>query len=62
MTTQKEIRDSFWEAFPEFKPERRSNKRQNDYRCDIRCSFCDYVESLRRDGEITEKLASRATL
>lgn len=62
MTTQKEIRESFWESFPEFKPERRSSKTQNDYRADIRMSFCDYVESLERNGEISTALASRATL
>jgi hypothetical protein len=62
MKTQTEVRNSFWESFPEFKSERRSKKRQNDYKTDIRVSFCDHVENLRRNGEITESLAQRVTL
>lgn len=62
MNTQTEIRDSFWETFPQFAPERRTRKRQDDYRADIRMSFIDYVDSLRRDGQISEALASRVTL
>jgi len=62
MKTQIEIRNSFWESYPEFKTERRSRKRQNDYKTDIRVSFVDYVDSLQKSGVITEKLAFRATL
>lgn len=62
MKTQTEVRKSFWESFPEFKSEYRSKKRQNDYNCNIRCSFCDYVESLRRDNQISNALAQRVTL
>lgn len=62
MTTQTEIRDSFWHSFPQFAPERRTRKRQNDYRADIRMSFVDYVDSLSRNGQITEALANRITL
>ena len=57
-----EIRNAFWDINPEFQPERRSRKRQNDYRTDIRCSFVDFVDSLQRDGQISEKLAYRVTL
>ena len=62
LTTKKQVRDSFWSAFTEFASERRSKKKQNDYICDIRQSFCAYVESLRRDNEITEKMACNITL
>jgi hypothetical protein len=62
MRTQTEVRNSFWDSFPEFAPERRTRKRQNDYRADIRMSFVDYVDGLARNGEITEKLASEVTL
>lgn len=61
-TTQKQIRESFWESFPQYASERRARKTQNDYKCDIRMTFCDYVESLRRDGQISEKLAYNVTL
>lgn len=62
MKTQKEVRKSFWESFPEFKSEYRVKKRQNDYRTDIRCAFVDFVDDLRRSGEITQKQADNYTL
>lgn len=62
MKTITEIRESFWAAFPKFAALRRSRKRQNEYPTDVRVAFVDYVDSLERSGEITEKLASRATL
>lgn len=62
MKTVKQIRASFWESFPEFKNDFRVKKRQNDYKTDIRCAFVDFVDSLSRNGEITEQLRNRATL
>lgn len=62
MKTQTEVRDSFWDSFPEFQSERRKGKRQNEYRTDIRVAFCDYVESLARSGQISGGLAHRVTL
>jgi hypothetical protein len=62
MTTQTEIRDSFWRHHSQYAHERRSNKKQNDYRTDIRVAFVDFVDYLRRDNQISEALAFRATL
>jgi hypothetical protein len=77
MTTQAEVRKSFWENHPQFKKEykradvkrallptlvRYVEKRQNDYCTDIRCAFVDYVEYLHRDGIISDKLANNVTL
>ena len=66
MRTQKEIREAFWQYLQEVAPDlakhRRSRKTQNDYCTDIRCMFCDYVENLRRDNQITEALCNRVTL
>lgn len=62
MTTQVQVRDSFWHAFPKFAAERRTRKRQNDYRCAIRCIFVAYVDGLQRNGEISDALACRVTL
>jgi len=66
MTNQKQIRASFWEAYPEYEATARKNgtlsKGQNSQNCDIRCAFVDYVDSLARDGQISEKLADRVTL
>lgn len=62
MKTQTEIRDAFWGAHPEYRPLFRKGKRQNDYDTDIRCAFVDFVDQLRREEVITEKLAMRVTL
>ena len=60
MTTQKQIRASFWHAFPAFT--RRPGKSQNDYSTTIRTAFCDWVDYLQKSEQITEKLANRTTL
>jgi len=62
MTTIKEVRDLFWAQHPEFQSEYRKTYRQNDYRTDVRVAFTDFVDSLHREGMITEKLADRVTL
>ncbi len=62
MTTQKEVRAAFWEQHPQFKHEYRTRKKQNEYRTDVRVTFCDFVESLRRNNEISKTLANNVTL
>lgn len=62
MKTITAVRTAFWEAFPQFKSEYRKRKRQNEYSTDIRCTFVDFVDSLHRDGQITDNLAQRVTL
>ena len=59
ITTQAQVRASFWETFPELK---RNPGRQNNQPTDTRVAFVDYVDGLERNGEITEALASRVTL
>ena len=60
MTTQKQIRAAFWQQNPEFT--RVAGKSQNDYNARIRMAFGDFVDSLEREGEISEALARRAGL
>lgn len=62
MRTIKEVRESFWANHPEFKEDYRKTYKQNQYKTDIRCCFVDYVNMLRQNGEISEKLAYRVTL
>lgn len=66
MKTITDVRNSFWDYLKDVSPElakqRRSKKTQNMYCTDIRCSFVDYVDNLRRDNQITEKLANKVTL
>ncbi|MDP2371907.1 hypothetical protein [Rhodoferax sp.] len=60
ITTQKDLRAAFWAAHPGFK--RHPGWTQNQYPTDTRVAWCDHVEHLRRDGQINEALAQRATL
>jgi len=60
ITNQKDLRNAFWEAHPQY--QRKGNQGQNRYPADIRMAWCDFVEHMRRNGEISEDLANRATL
>jgi hypothetical protein len=69
MTNQAQIRAAFWQAFPELPRRRyRYSWNRNDktaelvYPIDTRCAFVDFVDSLQRNGQISEALADRATL
>jgi hypothetical protein len=60
LTTQKQIRQEFWDFSPEFA--QYEGRRQNDCPTDVRVAFVDFVDSLARNGEISHKLAERVTL
>lgn len=60
MTTQAQIRAAFWDAFPQFT--RKGRQTQNQYPTDIRVAFVDFVDSLNKNGQISESLAQRVTL
>ena len=63
MTTQKQIKQAFWQTFfVEGRPAEYKGKTQNDLPVDIRMAFVDFVDSLSKDKVISEKLASRVTL
>lgn len=74
MTTQAQVRQSFWTAFPEYQPKYRAipytqngkrlyrRKTQNEYSATIRSLFVDYVDALARNGDINETLAGKVTL
>ena len=68
ISSQKKIRESFWnyikdiEENNEYSKEYRVKKKQNEYSVDIRCLYCDYLDNLRNDNLISEKLADKATL
>jgi hypothetical protein len=62
MKTVTEVRQAFWESFPEFHSEYRTKKRQNEYNAIIRTYFVDFVDMLARDRVISDKLANRVTL
>ena len=62
-TSQREIRDAFWNVyFVEGKPRRYYGKTQNDMPTDVRVAFCDFVDYLRDEDSISENLAGKVTL
>jgi hypothetical protein len=61
MTTQREVRQAFWQQHPECARIRKPGG-QNEQLVGVRVAWCDFVEQLQRDGEISESLASRVTL
>ena len=64
ITTQKELRSQFWETFPELSKRKIRDYSGNGlmYRTNARVTWCDWIDSLERDGEISSELADRATL
>lgn len=61
MTTQKQIRDCFWQGSEHLRHYVRS-KTQNEYSAVIRQEFVEFVDMLARDGHLSESLANRVTL
>jgi hypothetical protein len=64
ITNQKELRSQFWKTFPEL-PKRKIRDYSGHglmYQTDARVAWCDWIDSLERDGEISSELADRATL
>ena len=63
-TTQKQIRAAFWEAYPDLPRRKITNYAGTGkmHQTDTRCAFCDFVDALNKDGQISDKLANRATL
>ena len=64
ITSQRQLRRAFWEQFPEL-----SRRRINDYAgtgkmytTDTRVAWCNWIDAICRNGEISDELARRATL
>jgi hypothetical protein len=66
MTNQKQIRAAFWAAYPHLAEQAREagilSKSQNFHCATVRCTFVDFVDSLYRDGQISDALANRVML
>ena len=58
----KQVRNLFFEEFPEYRSERRARKSHYDYSCDCRCAFVYFVDCLLKSGEISERTANNITL
>ena len=66
MTTQKQIRKAFWHYHPHLETHalmwQIKTAPHNRHNTETRTAFSEFVDTLARSGEITEKLAFRATL
>lgn len=66
MTTQKQIRAAFWQYHPHLEAYALmwgiKTAPHNRHNADTRTAWVDFVNHLAKAGEITEKLAFRATL
>lgn len=60
-TTQKDLRAAFWELH-EGVYKRKGRQKQNQYGATICTAWNDFVDMMQKSGQISEALASRATL
>ena len=67
ITTQKELREAFWQAHAGIKhitrrkiPNYSGNGTMHN--TDTRCAWADFIDAMARDGQISNALAQRATL
>lgn len=63
MLTHAQIRRQFWESLPkDLQKDYRKTKKHNQYNATIRSAFAPFIDSLYRDGLITDAQASKITL
>jgi len=65
-TTQAQLREAFWDSFPNLESEARKrrtlSKGQNAQTTSCRSWFVDFIDTKHRQGQISDALADRATL
>lgn len=63
-TTQQALRAVFWQQHPHLsrKKVKSYSGKGHMYTTDTRCAFVDWLDSLKRNGEVSQALAQRATL
>jgi len=63
---QTEVRNAFWETFPDLEAESRKrrtfSKGQNAQTAQCRETFCEWLDSLSRNVQISDRLAQNVTL
>lgn len=64
ITTQRELRRTFWALHPYLQRRRIKNYAGDGlmHVTDTRSAFCDWVDALSKSGGISDELAQRATL
>jgi hypothetical protein len=63
-TTQKQLRRAFREQFPglDFRTIPSCSGKGRMHKTDTRCAFADWIDSLSKNGDISQELAQRVTL
>lgn len=62
ITDVRTLRRRFWREHPHASRKLIDYGGERIHCTDTRVAFCDFLDRLRRDGEISERLASTATL
>ena len=64
ITTQRVLRREFRDQNPHLDFRRIKNYSGNGtmFKTDTRCAWCDWLDAMSRNGDISQKLAERATL
>ena len=64
ITTQRALRQTFWQLRPDLSRRRIRNYRGDGlmHTTDTRCAWCGFVDAMARDNQISMDLAQRATL
>lgn len=64
ITNQQDLRKAFWADHPQLDRKKIPNYSGNGtmYKTDTRCAWCDWLDSLSKDGIISQELAQRALL
>ena len=62
ITSTREVNRCFWREAFGGKPRRFYGKTQNELPADVRMAYCDFIEMLAREGDISSNLRDTATL
>ena len=64
ITTQKELRRAFWEQHPHLPRRKIKNYSGNGtmYPTDTRCAWVNWLDCMKKDGQISDSLAYRSKL
>jgi len=64
ITNQRQLKREFWQTFPNLQRRRITDYSGNGkmHVTDTRVTWCDWLDALSRDGDISQELAQRATL
>ncbi len=64
ITSEDQLIDEFWQTFPNLNRKKITNYSGYGemYVTDTRCAFCDWLDMLSKNGDISQEMASNATL